>query len=311
MHQIRPIVLAVALLLWTLCSIVRADEPPKKTVDAKYTFVVYGDTRSQVDVHRDVVAEIVKLRPEFVLQSGDLVQDGHNPEEWAQFRQIEAPIRDAHIAYYPARGNHDVGPYYHNVVTEPYDSGNAYYYAFTRHEARFIVLDSMDPEEFASTSDQYLWAASEMEAAHRAGRPFFVMFHEAPFSVGPHGPTPDAQQMLHPLFVKYRPTAVFCGHDHLYYQTRRDGVLYLLTGGGGAPLYKPDNAALAIAGDVYASVHHVIKIDVDGPHISATVIPVDAGRMEGTHQVVHVDVDGSHSAPISGAPIDQFTINSP
>ena len=47
-----------------------------------------------------------------MLQSGDLVSDGRNPKQWVEFDRIEQPLRDAHIAYYPARGNHDLGTYY-------------------------------------------------------------------------------------------------------------------------------------------------------------------------------------------------------
>ena len=104
----------------------------------------------------------------------------------------------------------------------------------------------------------------------------FVLFHEGPFSVGPHGPTPEALRYLHPLFARYKPRAVFCGHDHLYYRTTRDGVTYFVTGGGGAPLYTPDRAAqVAVAGDVYSSVHHIIRCDVDGPRVTFTVIALD------------------------------------
>ena len=47
------------------------------------------------------------------------------------------------------------------------------------------------------------------------------------------------------------PALVFCGHDHLYYRTTRDGVTYVVTGGGGAPPYRPENSQIAIPGDVF------------------------------------------------------------
>ncbi len=241
-----------------------------------YMFIAYGDTRSYPDDHRKVIAAIVRLHPEFVLQTGDLVATGTNAAQWAEFDAITKPLRDARIAYYPARGNHDVGPYYASRVSEPFDSGNTYYYAFTRHGSRFLMLDSMDPDEFAPGSAQYEWIVNELAKAQKTALNTFVLFHEPPYSVGPHGPTPDALRYLHPLFVKYKPRAVFCGHDHLYYRTTRDGVTYFVTGGGGAPLYTPDRAAqVAIPGDVYASVHHVIRCDVDGSRVTFTAVALD------------------------------------
>jgi 3',5'-cyclic AMP phosphodiesterase CpdA len=243
-----------------------------------YRFVAYGDTRSQADIHRAIIARIVAVHPEFVLQSGDLVSNGHNPAQWAEFDEITQPLRAAHIAYYPARGNHDLGDLYPAHVREKFDSGNKYYYAFTRHDSRFIAVDSMDPDGVGPGSPQYQWLESELAKAHRTAKHVFVYFHESPFSVGPHGPNPEAQKYLHPLFVKYKPTAVFCGHDHLYYRTLRDGVHYFVTGGGGAPLYSPDNANLAIKGDVYASVYHFIKVDVNGSRVTATTYDIN-GKM--------------------------------
>ena len=264
----------------------------------KFTFVAYGDTRSNPVVHAAIIKEIVSLHPEFVLQSGDLVSDGGNPAQWTEFARITQPLRDAHIAYYPARGNHDVGVYYPKYVTEPFDSGdrvNKLYYAFTRHRNRFIVIDSM--EDYDPSSRQYAWLAGELARAQKTAFSIFVMFHEGPFSIGPHGPTPEALQYLHPLFVKYGVRAAFCGHDHLYYRTVRDGVAYIVTGGGGAPPYRPENVQLAVPGDVYvhdtdsaghildeaqydALIHHAIKCDVDGRRVTMTVIRPDGSIID-------------------------------
>jgi len=271
---------------------------PRVLPDKPFTFVAYGDTRSNPVAHAAVIAEIVNLHPEFVLQSGDLVSDGRNPKQWAQFDEIEKPLHAAKIAYYPARGNHDLGTYYPTHVTEPFDSGDRthkLYYAFTRHYNRFIVVDSMQP--YDPGSPQYAWLVNELKRAQKTAVNTFVMFHEGPFSVGPHGPTPEAQRFLHPLFVKYPPRAVICGHDHLYYRTTRDGVTYLVTGGGGAPPYRPENAQISIPGDMFvkdvdslgrplsdadyaASIYHAIRLDVDGPRVTGTVLRPDGSVID-------------------------------
>jgi hypothetical protein len=43
--------------------------------------------------------------------------------------------------------------------------------------------------------------------------------------------------LLDSLFQKHGVKLVFQGHDHLYYRTVRSGITYVVTGGGGAPLY--------------------------------------------------------------------------
>ncbi len=300
----RTFILLAALALLLPCTAhaaPKAKHAPRVSAPAaseQFTFVAYGDTRTNPVEHAVIIQEILRLHPEFVLQSGDLVSDGRNPAQWVQFAQITQPLREAHIAYYPARGNHDVGPYYPHVVVEPFDSGdkvNKLYYAFTRHRSRFIIVDSM--EDYDPSSRQYAWLAGELAQARKSAVHTFVMFHEGPFSVGPHGPTLEAQQYLHPLFVKYKPTAVFCGHDHLYYRTVRDGVTYIVTGGGGAPPYRPENRQIAIPGDVYVRdtdsagqvlpeaqykplIYHAIKCDVDGSRITMTVIRPDGSIID-------------------------------
>ncbi len=248
----------------------------KKAAPDHFVFVAYGDTRSQPSRHRAVIAEIVKMHPEFAVQSGDLVDFGRDKAEWAEFDAITKPLRDAHIAFYPARGNHDIGPFFIHYVPKPVTSGNGYYYAFTRHHNRFIMVDSL--EDYAPGSAQYQWLERELARGHRTATNVFVMFHESPYSVGPHGPTSEAQKYLCPLFVKYHPRAVFCGHDHLYYRTVRDGVTYVVTGGGGAPLYDPVNRSLALPGDVIVKDYHAIRLTVDGPRVRAVVQTPD-GRV--------------------------------
>ena len=41
---------------------------------------------------------------------------------------------------------------------------------------------------------------------------------------------------LHRFFLKTGVKAVFEGDDHRYDRMQKDGILYLITGGGGAPL---------------------------------------------------------------------------
>ena len=253
-----------------------AKPPAQHTDSSVFRFVAYGDTRSNPDAHRRIIARIMSLHPEFVLQTGDLVADGRNSAQWDEFNAIKQPLKAAHIAYYPARGNHDAGRYYIKQVTEPYDSGNGYYYAFTRHHNRFITVDNF--EDFDAGSAQYKWLEVELAKARTSAVNTFVLFHEGPFSVGPHGPTPASVRYLHPLFVKYHPRIVFCGHDHLYYRTVRDGVQYVVTGGGGAELYSPVNSDLAILGDVYVKAHHVVLCEVDGSRVTVTAI-TDEGKV--------------------------------
>lgn len=276
-----PLLFAAATLAFGSSAMAQPKMAPKAAVKApatRFTFVAYGDTRSNPDAHRAIIQTIIQQKPEFVLQSGDLVSDGRNKSQWAEFDQITAPLRAAHIAYYPARGNHDLGSYYQDRVREPIRSGNKYYYSFERHRNLFIALDEF--QDYDPSSTQYRWLEDQLKYGQVHDVNTWVLFHESPFSVGPHGPTPEALAYLHPLFTKYKTRAVVCGHDHLYYRTKRDGVTYLVTGGGGAPLYDPIHTELAVPGDVYVKDFHIIRLDVDGKSVKGTVITPDGKTID-------------------------------
>jgi hypothetical protein len=48
---------------------------------------------------------------------------------------------------------------------------------------------------------------------------------------------PVERDRLHQLFMKTGVKAVFAGDDHRYDRTERNDILYIITGGGGAPIY--------------------------------------------------------------------------
>ena len=200
--------------------------------------MVYGDTRTNDNIHREIVESVLEANPDFILQTGDLVEFSTLRSQWNRFDRITRPIRDKNIPYYPARGNHDAafGSRYKNEVRDKFDSGNKLYYRFDHQGLRFICLDT--ESALGITSRQYLWLEGELEKAQKDGKMVVPFFHEAIFSVGNHASQNYAlRAVLHPLFLKYGVKIVFQGHDHLYYRTMRDGITYIVTGGGGAPLY--------------------------------------------------------------------------
>src|SRR5262249_18284675 len=63
--------------------------PPAGT--AKFEFVVYGDTRTRHDVHRSVIASVLKnSSPDFIVHTGDLVEDGNDTSLWPIFFRYRA-----------------------------------------------------------------------------------------------------------------------------------------------------------------------------------------------------------------------------
>lgn len=238
-----------------------------------WRFVVYGDTRTHDDIHQQIVNGVLKYHPALVLQTGDLVDDGSDATLWQRFDKITAPLRRM-AAYYPAHGNHDDDGRrgYAQEVREPFRAGgNKFYYAFDKGRIRFIALDT--EQSLKPNSPQYQWLVREIDNARAAHRFIIPFFHVALFSIGAHGSDHALQKILHPLFVGKGIKLVFQGHDHLYYHTVRDGITYIVTGGGGAPLYDFSHLAQKNprGGDKYEKVYHFCVCDVSRNKVQISV----------------------------------------
>jgi predicted phosphodiesterase len=242
-----------------------------------FRFAVYGDTRNGHAMHRKLVALMLDQNPAFVLQTGDLVASGRDDALWATYDEITAPLR-AKVTIYPAHGNHDMGGTgYKQRVPASIKSVSKLYYSFDFQGCHFVSLDTESP--YNRGTPQFTWMEDDLKAAKNA-RHIFVFLHEAPYSVGPHGDTIGIQKAWCPLFRQYRVAAVFCGHDHLYYRTIRDGIPYVVTGGGGAPLYDITNRQNGIPGDVAEKTNNIVVCDVDGFKVTFRALRSDGSTLD-------------------------------
>jgi len=230
-----------------------------------FTFVAFGDTRTQHQFHQAVVERIIAQEPDFVLHTGDLVAHGHSAHEWETFFEIERELM-ARAPLFPALGNHEENhPLYFDAFYLP---GNEHWYAFDYGNARFICLQVDGFADFGPQSEQYAWLEETLAANTQPW--LFVTFHIPPYSSVQDGLEDDVRQALPPLFERYGVDVVFNGHKHNYERNEVNGVTYVVTGGGGAPLYamqerEPTQVAFALA-------YHFVLLEVDGDHLEATVI---------------------------------------
>jgi len=231
----------------------------------KFTFVAFGDTRTQHQPHQAVVDRIVALEPDFVLHTGDLVAMGSINSLWETFFEIERELM-ARAPLYPALGNHEVNhAHYFDLFYLP---GNERWYTFEYGHARFICLQVDGIADFGPQSEQYAWLEEALAANKQPW--LFVNFHIPPYSSSVDAREHSVRQALTPLFERYGVDVVFCGHHHNYERNEVNGITYVVTGGGGAPLgvmeeREPTRAAFAVT-------YHVVLLELDGNHLKATVI---------------------------------------
>jgi 3',5'-cyclic AMP phosphodiesterase CpdA len=126
---------------------------------------------------------------------------------------------------------------------------------------------------------QIKWLESDLEL-HKDADFVFVSFHHPLYSSPESDDRREEQRELRkrfePLLKRYRVTAVFSGHDHFYERNEVDGIHYIVTGGGGAPL---DEFGEPLPSSVKReSVHHFVMVDINDETASFTALTRD-GRV--------------------------------
>jgi len=238
---------------------------------AQFRFAVFGDTRANPAVHSAIIAGITAARPDLALHTGDLVDDGNNNALWDSFLKIESPLMRI-APLYPTLGNHENGAaQYFSIFHLP---GSGAWYSFDYADARFIVLkaDNYYPGAFAAGSEQRTWLEQQLSGA--SARWIFVSFHVPPHTSFAEDPSEvNLRRDLAPLFEQYKVTAVFNGHIHSYERVIANSVTYIVTGGGGAPLYSLNvKEPGQQAGDL---VYHYMLIEVNGDKLTGKAIDVN------------------------------------
>ena len=202
-----------------------------------------------------VIANANRLRPAFLVVTGDLTNKPRDAAQIAEYVRINSKL-DKSIHLYSVAGNHDVG----NDPTE--DLLTAYrhsygpdYYSFREGPVYGIVLDSSllksperVPEEAAK---QEAWLEQELVKA-RAASAMPVIFQHIPFFLE-QAEEPD-QYFNIPLATRRRVLAllkksgvhyVFAGHYHRNSHGKDGDLEMITTGPAGMPI-GPDPSGLRI-----------------------------------------------------------------
>jgi 3',5'-cyclic AMP phosphodiesterase CpdA len=153
--------------------------------------------------------------------------------------------------------------------------GNERWYSFDYGNAHFVGLEVDGYASTAPGSAQMLWLANDLAQTRQRWK---VVFFHAPFySSGAHGGDPQVPQLraaLEPLFIQHGVDLVFNGHDHDYERSVAHGVVYIVAGGGGAPLYPQ---VISNPASVYfTSTYHSVLVTVTRSLLSVTVCVLTA-----------------------------------
>lgn len=243
---------------------------------APFRFAVLGDTRSQHDIHRKLVGMVMKYQPAFLLNSGDLVGDGLKQDDWDTFWDISGPLA-RNIFYYPCLGNHEKdSALYYKYFSLPKNGSGERYYSFSHANVFFAVMDSNLP--YFLLSDQKKWLIGQLKKAQ--DKDFRIVMYHAPFySSSKREPNRNFRAVYEPIFKKYGVAMAINGHDHYYERSvAANGVMHVISGGGGAPLY--DFVRNVPESKVRVKNHQFMIIDVDGKTMNARAIDINGNIID-------------------------------
>ncbi len=249
--------------------------------DQPFEFVLYGDNRTRPDAHKKVIAALLaNSHPDFVVQTGDMVADGADASLWPIFFDIERELL-RHVAFFPSLGNHE-----HNA-TDYYDFFQATpYYSFDWGKAHFTFFDSdlgnAGPTEAARQAfwkEQTAWLEEDLRKSQGATFRFVVAHHPPMTAVASRqGDNPHVIALM-PMFEKYHVTAGLFGHDHNYQHYLKNGVHYIIAGGGGAPLYDVDKPPAGITVKVMKT-ENFVRLRADGKTIHLVAFAPDGSTID-------------------------------
>ena len=256
--------LAIALFLLAATGARAADTD---LATSPIRFAILGDRTGghQDHVFDSVVVQVERMRPDFVMTVGDMIE-GYSSDtaelakQWREFLQIMAPLTMP-VHYTP--GNHDIT---YDAATAPFEEyiGKPVY-SFDYRGLHIAVLDNTRLEYTDGWPQEQLdWLAKDLEA-HQDASYKMVFFHKPFWYNTVYDGQPDG---LHEICKQYGVDATVCGHFHSYFSGTFDGIQYTAIGSSGAD-QGPDTT--------YMSYHFAwVTVDTSGIHI----VPVRHGSVE-------------------------------
>jgi 3',5'-cyclic AMP phosphodiesterase CpdA len=243
-------------------------------------FLVVGDFGIGSRVQERIRNQMMRRPADLILTTGD------NAYMAGTFDEYEEQVFDVYrvlfsqTPVFPTPGNHDyrterARPYLTNFFLPenaalPEDRER--YYSFDWGAVHFVAVDTEAPlrESPGKTENMLTWLDNDLAATTR---PWIVVyFHRPAYSTSLlRGGDLMVRNRITPILEKHKVPIVFAGHNHVYERFHpiregkpvpltQGGVVYVTTGGGGAPSYivQPDSL-LAQA----SNVNHFLAVQAD------------------------------------------------
>ncbi len=242
--------------------------------------IAYGDMRftdpsetraTDPQARQALIAKIAAEQPAAVFINGDLPWHGVAPD-YGVFHEETREWRERRLRIYPALGNHEFAGCSEAAcldrwwTTFPELRGRRWYSVALGLRVLGIALDS--DVSLLPGSEQLLWLQKEFATLDPKAQLVLIVLHHPPVAdvqtvkLVDHNPRPNEQALaafLADAAAHGRARIVVsAGHIHNYERLAQDGVVYLVSGGGGAAPYEIDRtSADQYQGTEFPNYHYV------------------------------------------------------
>jgi len=264
-------------------------EPPDPLVLIAYgdmRFTTATETTATSPVARQaLVAKIAAEKPAAIFINGDIPWHGI-ASDYAVFRDETRPWRERHLRVYPALGNHEFSACLESACLErwwdafPELHGRRWYSVAVGPKVVSIELDS--DTSLLPASEQRIWLEKQVAELESSVRFVLIVMHHPPVAdvqlsrAADHNPRANEIALAGYLKAVAPQSAarfaVSAGHIHNYERFEENGVVYLVSGGGGAAPYEVDRTAR----DLYQSGdfpnYHYVRLELHGDRVLGEMI---------------------------------------
>ncbi|RIH63221.1 hypothetical protein D1164_21090 [Mariniphaga sediminis] len=249
------------------------------------SFSVIGDIQGGIKVWEDISKLMIRGRAQFIIHVGDLVRNGPNDYEWIDEFFKPAGLLLSQVPLYPAIGNHEqnASNFYQYFGLPENDA----FFSLKKGPVRFIFADTN--KDLLPGSEQY--RRLEQQLAH-CREPWKIVVHHHPVFTSGNAAYRSSlmataakgdPNILHlrTLYENYGVDLVLNGHVHTYEKSwpiyknhidRENGVVYIITGGGGGRFRSLNLAYKNWFTSEKIVMHHFLNIQIDNDVLSMKMI---------------------------------------
>lgn len=288
-------------------------------------FVAIGDSGTGSNDQKQIAALLSGESFDLMLHGGDIAYgsaDGTGDgsyktlEDW--FFSIYASILRTHPVF-PAMGNHEVrasnnnGQHYlddfvlpRNGATQAYPDHAERFYSFDYGPMHVVVLDTeLAFQDTTRRAAQLAWLDNDLATTTQPWK--IAVYHRAPYSSGgEHGSDLSVRAAFGPILEARGVQLVINAHEHDYERTNpinesnpsNAGVTYVVTGGGGAPLYPAGSSTWTAYSE---SRYEYLRGSADACNLTINAVGLDSSVFDS------VSLTQCTAPPDTEAPTAQIT----